>query len=1800
MAEKEQNNKPQTSSTNTFMTGINKDIAKYAMPPESYYDAQNIRITTNHGKETAALVNVEGNEFLIDIPCSPKVLGIKMQEQIIIADTWVTTPWNVTFALMCTNGVGIVRQFTGVGGNVVDVIYSAMLSSDILWTDNNGLPVNFPDFAEEYKINIHFDQSLQYLTIWSDLVDFNVDSIIASGNLTTQQLLANSECNLEVIGFTTIRDDIYLFTTNYNGGSEEADGGPGQIWRLTYDHSTKEATLLCVYSRLSCINFTKQHPIQAIGRYENSNVQGIYWTDNFNPPRKLNVADNIISMQVDCKFLDLAPVSELQIPILQRITQGGALEAGTYQIAFRYASVEGLTTNWSPLSNPVGVYGDEQTDPYCNIQGDLADPETMKGKITNKRIEWYITGLDVSYDILEFAVVYKKSNVRSEDDHYIFKVAQNVLSTMTVELVGNEDEANKIQLAGEEFQEGIGATFETVKTLTSRDNKLFLGNVTNTAFNVEFDARAYRFKHDVGGGTISDLDSDSDLTVTINGSGLYTPGPGETALDQVPELHDVICRYNDESPDTNPDWFTQDAYIYQAGGIHLGGTGPNVNYKFVTETNAGDNVTLDAACASSWNSGVNLICGFGDPGGAATMNPLCYWFDSTPAPYNQQPEIACVVDPNAFTLGVDNLGIPVQNYDMNSSVDNFKSPYKYSLYEGYSRGEIYRFGIVFYNSKGAPSFVNWIGDIKFPYESQSDVTGSIGDFNTWQWNGTGSPTAWMDDPNFFYDGSIVTQSLGIEFTVDLSSLDLVELGITGFSIVRCDRTEDDKSKFGQAITWPVAEHSFKPPKDGTPWPAGFPERNTLIPQPGVFMYMVGTYVMASWMTENSISDMPPWMDFSIAPAEDCTCVGDTTIFENQMPKVRGPKEKHMLLYGPLNWKNSSPQEPFNLNDEKTFIAGDHLRIAGAMTPIVSLDYGNIATWNPSCATAYGGSIPGVPQPTGQWNKYYYGPTINAGNAWNTGVSYIDGIPTTLNPALVHIPLEFATWVGDGKRINSTVDPSMEKNFVNVTNPWDCKISFAMDQVNITNGLNRPRSICSEAVLVTTTDQIPYWDMLMGRSEVHTSTSQGVSPARAIVSYERYMTPYGGDTYVDRTRSIYQFCNHYFPISEQDAVSNNNPVSPLSNIVNEVYGGDVITTLFDFTQWEKNWGQAPPFTSYFQIGDHEAVNDAEWGIMAGVVVPLEVHTANSEWRHGYHFAAKGGSGNPYPDDGTNLHDEYRYLSGYNHKQDVRSYIPLPFNFNLNEEFDTRIHYSLTKVNGESSDSWATFLVGNYKDIEGIYGPLNNLLMHNSVMYYFQDKGFGMLNVNPNALVQSVDGMSLQLGTVSGGTGQFIQNFNYISSQYGAKQQWAVTRSDSSIYFFDSLKQKVFRFNSEGNTPLSDISGLHSWFNDKLIGDVLKHDNPILNKGVTATYDNKNYEALFTFHDNSLLKLYRAQVYPDTENNVPTGAMVIRGLDKCNKCITEWDCDTNGVANPLIIDKIWHNGYSVGPVAVLYMVGCGNEELSGYTWPSAQYGDMLAFIDPVLLDSSWQYGDLIDMECEKGQESYTVAYAEFANSFSSFYDFHPTIYINDGKSLITPNSQNECYNDVGIWNQVQELGSLQSTNAFRKNLYMHDIGPYGTFYDVTMASTVTLISNLGSINTKVFDNISFHMESLSVEGAIYEEDIDVRNDVFDKIRFYTDYQTTDWIELDPTGTNQNIRKVEREWKMSIPRNIMSNVNDGDIFNTSNYDPERQFRDRLRDKYMMIDLYYNNLDDITGGAKNIKFILHYFNTFFRPSMR
>mgnify|MGYP003121222738 CR=1 FL=1 len=100
-------------------------------------------------------------------------------------------------------------------------------------------------------------------------------------------------------------------------------------------------------------NFKKNRPIEAVCRYENENIQRVYWTDNLNPVRVINIAAEYFPEDVN--FYSLSrDVSFTRLDITN-VTNGGNLEAGVYQYCYRLKSLEGTVTRFSQPSNFVHV-----------------------------------------------------------------------------------------------------------------------------------------------------------------------------------------------------------------------------------------------------------------------------------------------------------------------------------------------------------------------------------------------------------------------------------------------------------------------------------------------------------------------------------------------------------------------------------------------------------------------------------------------------------------------------------------------------------------------------------------------------------------------------------------------------------------------------------------------------------------------------------------------------------------------------------------------------------------------------------------------------------------------------------------------------------------------------------------------------------------------------------------------------------------------------------------------------------------------------------------------------------------------------------------------------------------------------------------------------------------------------------------------------------------------------------------------------------------------------------------------------
>ena len=100
------------------------------------------------------------------------------------------------------------------------------------------------------------------------------------------------------------------------------------------------------------------------------------------------------------------------------------------------------------------------------------------------------------------------------------------------------------------------------------------------------------------------------------------------------------------------------------------------------------------------------------------------------------------------------------------------------------RDEIYRFGIVFYNNKGIPSPVYWIGDIRMPStKDAASINSVLYPFHTGVYsNAYGKNVEQM------------AYAMGVEFNIKN-----IPFEATSWEIVRCDRTESDRTVISQGI-----------------------------------------------------------------------------------------------------------------------------------------------------------------------------------------------------------------------------------------------------------------------------------------------------------------------------------------------------------------------------------------------------------------------------------------------------------------------------------------------------------------------------------------------------------------------------------------------------------------------------------------------------------------------------------------------------------------------------------------------------------------------------------------------------------------------------------------------------------------------------------------------------------------------------------------------------------------------------------------------------------------------------------------
>ena len=1558
-------------SKNTWNKGLNSDFSKLKSQPDSYLDAKNIRVITDEGSSTFAIENIRGNKFDFKLP------PIEATHSFTKIDNYSGTAFIFIQRTVFdpSTGFSYVEQNFFTINNIQDKSY------EFISIELNNILAD-PTFIFSGKENLKFYFNSNNIVLYdfkpqSDIINSSITVTVS--NITYVQR-TDKITGHTILGWGVYNDNVVLISCSGGESSVDPLDTEGFLWDVTYNNATgniitsqldglflKPLTTLKYAGRLNLSrNYTISEHLKC--RYESTEVTRVVWTDWYNNLRTCNIQDPQIWATPE-ELFSYIPLHLPQKPIIEQVIDGGTLPTGKYQYFYQLYSNQGAKSTYSPVSSLISLF-----------LGDISKYTTSGSKPginSQKSVKIVLSNLDTNYDIIRIGyIVYQ---IADFPEAFFFD-ERFIPDNGVISIVHNGNE-NDIPVDSTEIA-NLNRPPEIFKTLDVVRNRLFAANAITKYFDPVFDARAYRFNSS----RISKLYNSSDTFLTpsvlinANSNTISIEGNVSGPIDYnlIPDNFDVINPFNDENPDvsvnplSNGNWGANSQYKYKSNGITFGGEGLNISYEFIVDTK------------------LSKLAGLPDV--TPYIRPAMDGVNDFTQPFT-----------DTYTYYLSN----------NTSLDSMKNPYVESLFTGYSRGEVYRFGIVFYDIYGYPSYVNWIGDIKFPFAYDSN-----GDFGlTDNKSGNALPPNGIltIDESYFADPLSVTKLDGTtiysgnttnisDYADDFTLMNTANLiaTVVGPNQVKI---EDPSYTYSNSIVQAFPEGQST--NSTSTILVGFSDvsDNLYTKQIGIkFTLDISkpqfqaiknqisgwSYVRVRRDINNSTrlgtGVLLPTVYVEFAPDS----VGKYNIVPYERDDDTNPTNDRWLfdstIQGNPNWRTRARIQTFyspNFLNRKAgfFISNDYMRTIAKTNNFGQLSYYsqkifNSASWPTDTVLYYIASAdfnytyglettnPLVPDSTGTTSDYTSTSKNKFEIAGRTYVNYPTGKGSLAVNSITGLDFPFINMA------SSNMNEAENNEYMEWGNACEL-MTFIQPGPDTSRAYN------------TSTLKLPLY----------------------LTSYERYLTSqYGGWLRSDRYGNDYTLTNHFQPWDKNTSEAN----YPSGLVTNGVFGGDTYVNYFDWQRSNINYKSG----SGWDISPNLPNGSPPFGL--GLFFPCE-----SSFNTELNVSSQHASNRLDTVEGSYTITPGYYI--YNDALSQQNTTNLFISKGLNQTNVVRephtIYGTEPKLDNERIDSWRSFLINNALTVNGNYGEINRLVQFKDKLFYYQNDGFGVASVNERVLANEGDATQTQLGT-----GTLLQRFDYISTETGAKHSFAVKATGSAIYHYDAFINKLFKYSMSkdgaGVSPLTDVNGLSGFFRTAFVNTELKSVDKISltansRIGITSGYNSEYNTVYFTFFDGT--------------KNVKT----------------------------------------------------------------------------------------------------TIAYNELLDSFESFCDFYPSLYINMRKRFLS----------------INPLATSE--------VYTHNLGLRNTFYGETFPSYIKFRVNENSDFVKTFDNFIINTEVINVAT---DQQL---NETITSYSISNDYQIVN-------ERIANFTEKIRSWRLQIPRDETN--------------PNLTIKPRMSDKY--IDVLFKHT--INGGDK------------------
>ena len=272
-----------------------------------------------------------------------------------------------------------------------------------------------------------------------------------------------------VIGTISLSDDKIVIFLKLNN---PAISGDTQYWVGIYENN-----LFVPILKHTKLYFEESNPIEGTYAIQGDGDVVVYWTDDLNSPRALNITRqqlgsnglNVIYSRTNslASILDLFPNAGITPHIeLSNIDMGGACKTGTYYLALAYTDADYTTTNFVTVSNPVSIVpAAEGVYPIESYDG--APPNISTGK----SIKWSISNINTHYKYITPAIVFNVGKGKQA----VKLPPQSVNNLSNIDIVYTGREVVE-EFSVEEIVIG-NVSYTAAKTISQLDGVLYLGNL---------------------------------------------------------------------------------------------------------------------------------------------------------------------------------------------------------------------------------------------------------------------------------------------------------------------------------------------------------------------------------------------------------------------------------------------------------------------------------------------------------------------------------------------------------------------------------------------------------------------------------------------------------------------------------------------------------------------------------------------------------------------------------------------------------------------------------------------------------------------------------------------------------------------------------------------------------------------------------------------------------------------------------------------------------------------------------------------------------------------------------------------------------------------------------------------------------------------------------------------------------------------------------------------------------------------------------------------------------------------------